>query len=317
MASLDTSNASPNGNNDDGNRDTQPVVNFIIKFSDASFPDLVLPLTQTDLVSLRVSTLRRQIRAQVVGNSGSGSGSGENNEGQGRRLANRRLRLIHAGRVLNEQVDLVRDVAKLPSTTSVASGGTGEPKRVYVHCSIGDILTAAELAREAELDQGVTTGTTGSGSQGPPAWATTGPEPRGFDRLRSAGFSDGDVAALRAQFSSLHGTGTTGTDIPNANNEEELTRLEEQWISTGVLDAPPEGSPLSDDYLEELVGLLAGMFLGILAVVFLKEQVRGDGSSAGGGGLGGGGGVFSRRQRRSVLAGVAINVSFALVRMFN
>ena len=169
-------------------------------------------------------------------------------------------------------------------------------------------MDATELGKDNEMD-----------SRAPVR--STGPELRGFDRLRNAGFSDADISQLRRQFSHLHGdassggpgddqgatgAGVPGTGpIPSAAREEELSRLEEQWINTGVADAGINegelgGSPLGDDYLEELIGLLVGMFLGIMALFFLKE-----------------GGLFSRRQKRSILAGVAINFSFALVRMFN
>lgn len=258
-------------------------VQLIIKFSDNSVADLALDIPNISIIT--VSDVRRQIRDTVGG-----------------KLSNRRLRLIHGGKVLSEKVNLGRDVVKVSAKGKGTSGtsGTGSfPRRVYLHCSVGDILDAAELARENELD-----------SVQPVR--STAPELRGFDRLRNAGFSEQDVAQLRRQFSSLHGTstvqGSEGAEgIPNASREEDLTRLEEQWINTGVADAGINtgadqlANALGDDYLEELIGLLVGMFLGILAVIFLKE----------------GSGVFSRRQRRSILAGVAINCSFALVRMFN
>lgn len=263
-------------------------VQLIIKFSDNSVADLALDIPNISIIT--VSDVRRQIRDTVGG-----------------KLSNRRLRLIHGGKVLSEKVNLGRDVVKVNpkgkgtsgATTTTTSGTGSFPRRVYLHCSVGDILDAAELARENELD-----------SVQPVR--STAPELRGFDRLRNAGFSEQDVAQLRRQFSSLHGTSTAqggegAEGIPNASREEELTRLEEQWINTGVADAGINtgadqlANALGDDYLEELIGLLVGMFLGILAVIFLKE----------------GSGVFSRRQRRSILAGVAINCSFALVRMFN
>lgn len=270
--------------------------------------------------------------------------------------------------MLSESVNLARDVAKVniikinPATTNNNSNSKGKskevtkdgtkketttdhnerpqppigpfPRRVYLHCSVGDILDGPALARENELDAVQPT-------------RSTGPELRGFDRLRNAGFTEQDVNQLRRQFSSLHGGGVGaggsgvgaggagggmgGDDdlgigapggIPSAVREEELTQLEEQWINTGVADAGinvGEGATggtngdtggggggevgtitLGDDYLEELVGLLVGMFLGILALLVLKEP-----------------GLFSRRQKHSILAGIAINCSFALVRMFN
>lgn len=287
-----------NESNSNPDNETGPIsdmdsaipVQLIIKFSDSSVTDLTMEIP--DITTASVSGVRRYIRDTVGG-----------------RMINRRLRLIHGGRVLNDSVSLARDVAKISvKGKEVSTGSSGSfPRRIYLHCSVGDILDATELAKENELDSSAPV-------------RSTGPELRGFDRLRNAGFSDADISQLRRQFSHLHGepsaggaggdgggaTGLPGTGpIPSATREEELSRLEEQWINTGVADAGiNEGeaglTPLGDDYLEELIGLLVGMFLGIMALIFLKE-----------------GGLFSRRQKRSILAGVAINFSFALVRMFN
>lgn len=267
------------------------AVQLIIKFSDSSLDDLALDVE--DISKVSVSSIRRQIRETVGG-----------------KTTNRRLRLIHNGRLLNENTDIARDVAKVSVkgkeiNSSQITGGSSNinssssPKRIYVHCSVGDILDANELLRENELDKKAII-------------KSTGPELRGFDRLRQAGFTDTDINVLRHQFTSMNGgaaaaaagaAGRSGTGdpiaIPSATQEEELTRLEEQWINTGVTEDNAANAS-GNDHLEDLTGLLIGMFLGVMSLLFLKE-----------------GGLFTPRQRRFILGGVFINFLFALVRMFN
>ncbi|KAF5100952.1 hypothetical protein D0Z00_001083 [Geotrichum galactomycetum] len=266
--------------------DNYLAVQFIIKFSDSSLADLALDIEDVSKVS--VSSIRRQIRETVGG-----------------KTSNRRLRLIHNGRLLNENINIARDVAKVSvkgkeiSNNHISSSNNNNnnsPKRIYIHCSVGDILDANELLRENELDKKAVV-------------KSTGPELRGFDRLRNAGFTDTDINVLRQQFTSMNGgaaaaaAGRSGTGdpiaIPSAVQEEELTRLEEQWINTGVTEDNAANAS-GNDHLEDLTGLLIGMFLGVMSLLFLKE-----------------GGLFTARQRRFILGGVFINFLFALVRMFN
>jgi hypothetical protein len=267
--------------------DNYLAVQLIIKFSDSSLADLALDIEDVSKVS--VSSIRRQIRETVGG-----------------KTSNRRLRLIHNGRLLNENINIARDVAKvsvkgkeISNNHIIGGSSSNSPKRIYVHCSVGDILDANELLRENELDKKAIV-------------KSTGPELRGFDRLRNAGFTDTDINVLRQQFTSMNGGAAAaaagavdrnGTGdpiaIPSAVQEEELTRLEEQWINTGVTEDNAANAS-GNDHLEDLTGLLIGMFLGVMSLLFLKE-----------------GGLFTARQRRFILGGVFINFLFALVRMFN
>lgn len=189
---------------------------------------------------------------------------------------NRRLRLIRNGRVLNDQMDLSTEVFgrnSAAASNADAAAAAGPPK-IYIHCSIGDILSPTDLAKENEYDQRVPT-------------RSTLPELRGFDRLRSTGFSDDDIAQLRQQFGRLYGYGGTN---------EDMTNMEEQWIDTGVQDGPADIN-LGGDYVDDLIGILVGMFLGVLALFFLKEN-----------------NLFSKRQQKSMVAGILVNFSFALLR---
>ncbi|CAN6653060.1 DSC E3 ubiquitin ligase complex subunit 3 [Trichomonascus vanleenenianus] len=219
---------------------------FIVKFSE-DIPDLTLRIR--DVFMINISTLRQKIRQSV-----------------GERLANRRLRLIHAGKVLNDKTDIASEVANDASQD-----------KIYIHCSVGDVLTADELAKESEYDSRVPT-------------RSTLPELRGFDRLRATGFTDDDINQLRQQFSSIYGGATANS------NRETMARMEEQWIDTGAGEMVDNTSLLGGDYLDDLIGVLIGMFLGVL-VIFIKDS-----------------NLLSDRQRHMMLFGFIVNISFALLR---
>lgn len=57
---------------------------------------------------------------------------------------------------------------------------------------------------------------------------STLPLPVGFDRLRSAGFSDDDIASLRAQFMRFHGS------RGDEDDEIDITAMEERWLDETI-----------------------------------------------------------------------------------
>ncbi|KAK9452227.1 DUF2407 C-terminal domain-containing protein [Limtongia smithiae] len=248
-----------------------------IRFSRASIPDLVLPLPApgTPLTVLAVKRLIRRDRADDT--------------------ARRRLRLIYGGRVLADKEDLAHttraiaerhaDLAARQVQFPAQSGGQDavEPLVIWLHCSVGDALTDEELSNETD-----------TGSQPAPS---TLPQPMGFDRLRSAGFSEQDIAQLRAQFSRLHGVagGAGSSGDPDAARQ-----MEERWIDEGASapDTLPDGSPVGV-YEDLFVGTIVGFFLGLVALFFLRE-----------------GSIFSKRQQMAIIAGIIINVSFAILRVY-
>ncbi|KAK9333255.1 DUF2407 C-terminal domain-containing protein [Lipomyces starkeyi] len=239
-------------------------MSLAIRFSKTSIPDLRIPLPAPG-TSTPVSALKRQIRKARPADT-----------------SRRRLRLIHAGRVLPDTTDLsplVRPIVDQHSsvTASLPVGEDGEPLTIWLHCSVGDQLTDEELSRESDTGQG----------------PSTIPQPLGFDRLRSAGFSDQDIAQLRTQFNRLHGV-AAGTDSDAAR------QLEERWIDEGASapDTLPDGSPVGV-YEDLLLGTVVGFFLGLLALFFLRE-----------------GSIFTKRQQMAIIAGIIINVSFAILRVY-
>ena len=78
--------------------------------------------------------------------------------------ANKRLRLIYNGRVLNEKLTL-KEVLKPQLNLD----------QIYIHCVIGDELTREQLAQENQLDN-------------KPQEVSTNPEVIGFDRLLQQDF---------------------------------------------------------------------------------------------------------------------------------
>lgn len=182
-------------------------------------------------------------------------------------LAKRRIRLIYAGRALEDDVALVkglklkrggmvkddwynhdylppseeeeernykgkgkapaRDVEEEPATQAGKS-------RIYIHCSIGDIvLSDDDLATEkklARIKQSDGQSQHGQGGGDQSAQSSTEDAPRGFDRLLSAGFTVSEVSALRSQFLALQSLTHTPENMPRG---EALRRLEDRWMDEG------------------------------------------------------------------------------------
>lgn len=274
-------------------------ITVVIKFSDGNIPDYTIE--RENVHELTISGIRQEIRSKVGGIT-----------------INRRLRLIHGGKVLSDQSDLARELA---GTVTIHDDGriTHEVQpnvKVFVHCAVGDILTGQELKHEEEFDNRVPT-------------RNTLPELRGFDQLRSTGFTEDDIVQLRQQFGRIHGYGgvsnsdsitergevdadgdANGAIDPEggpANRDfppsDELRRMEEQWIESvatdNVGDAMGAGG-LGGDYFDDLLGILMGMFLGVFVLLILREPE-----------------VLSRRQQRTLVSGAALNVVFAFLRRLN
>ncbi|KAK9465848.1 DUF2407 C-terminal domain-containing protein [Lipomyces arxii] len=233
-------------------------MSLIVRFSKTSIKDLSIPLPAPGTAA-PVSAIKRQIRKSRPTDT-----------------AKRRLRLIYAGRVLPDSADLGQLIPS--SARADANGENGTT--TYLHCSVGDVLTDEELAHEENEGQAQ-------------QQTSTLPQPMGFDRLRTAGFSEQDIAQLRAQFNRLHGVSTTA-------DSDAARQLEERWIDEGASapDTLPDGSPVGV-YEDLLVGTTVGFFLGFFALFFLREGV-----------------IFSKRQQMAIIAGIIINVSFAVLRVY-
>ncbi|KAG5363520.1 DSC E3 ubiquitin ligase complex subunit 3 [Yarrowia sp. B02] len=235
-----------------------PIANYaaklVIRFSNG-IPDLDIDVN--DVRHINVSWVKQQIRLRVGGS-----------------VTSKRLRLINQGRLLSSSTSFARDVIKV---VDPENGVDGMPT-IYLHCSVGDTLSEQELAEEVDEQP----------------QRSTLPELRGFDRLRTAGFSEEEISDLRRQFRNIYG------GITSDNNLEQMQNLEEEWIDNGVnaggapnVDLNPGGGTFAGD----LIGMLMGLFLGILSIYFLQEQS-----------------LFSKRQQRAITAGLAVNFAFNVLR---
>jgi len=204
-----------------------------------------------------------------------------------RTLSSNRLRLIHAGKVLSDTAPLssslnlnnasTRQVPPPPPNKGKGkepvrgeSGDTGPPPpRIYIHCSIGDALTTAELSTEAreateleeKLSRSLTSrrqSSTGTLAEAASGWlrasglpgftptaptgtgaavgggnnaSTTTPAPRGFDRLTSTGFTQSDIASLRNTFRAHLAHTHTPDTMPHG---DALLALEDRWLDSSA-----------------------------------------------------------------------------------
>ena len=287
-------------------------LDIVVRFS-TSHPDLVInilrPSNTTGL------SLKQQIRSHLE-----------------RTAATARLRLIHAGKVLQDNVALSKSLnATIPPPPSADAGAGKSEKakgkqpvrdvskqpaaaRVYIHCSIGDALTPSELAAEAkaaeEADRALISKTalnTAVGTQQDgTAISTTTPAPRGFDRLLSTGFTPAEVAALRTQFLAIQAHTNTPDTMPSG---PELLALEERWLdNTHSTTSGAEGMEVGGFGGEDAGGLedmlwgnLIGFFWPVGAMCWLMREE----------------GVWSKRRQIAVLSGFLVNLTFGFLRVMN
>jgi hypothetical protein len=220
------------------------------------------------------------------------------------RLSSRnRLRLIYQGRILTDASALSTALKPLPAAPSPPpppppppptkdddpkGKGKGKaadlpvPIRVYLNCSIGDELSAEELAEEAAAaekpppEDHADDSAAGASSRQQPAWKR--PRPKGFDRLLQAGFTQSEIATLRTQFASIH----TERFAPDAMPSPDALRgMEDSWIDSNAGELPSSSSTgtLEDDFssmstvLDVLIrGMMIGFFFPLGSMTWLLRQ---------------------------------------------
>lgn len=281
-----------------------PALDVVVRFS-TSIPDVVLPVEAPSTVS--TETLKQRIRERLEPPASSA-----------------RLRLIHSGRVLADRTPLSRSLHVAPPPPlrddDASSGAKAKGKqavrhvrhpaaRVYVHCSVGDPLSAADLAAEARQAREADAALLSEPAAGHPlpqqdGAPTTTPPPRGFDRLLSAGFTASEVAALRTQFLAIQAHTHTPETMPAG---PDLLALEERWLDSssssadaagGGADTGGFGSEDAEGLEDMLYGNLIGFFWPIGAMCWLMREE----------------GVWSRRRQIAVLSGFIVNLCFGFVR---
>lgn len=227
-------------------------------------------------------------------------------------LAQNRLRFIYRGKLLKDD-DILSEVLDIPPVPPPIQDPSGKgktveisPERVYINCSIGDVLTPSELSAEAEA---VTLSTHKSRGRvkrqaryiGSNPEKTTTASPRGFDRLLSGGFTVAEVNQLRLQFRSIQQSIHTPDTMPSPNT---LLRIEDAWIddnSQGGANA--SGFDFGDDFSgggaidDMLWGNLIGFFWPLGCVGFFMRE----------------NGVWSRRRKIAIFTGFILNMAFGIL----
>lgn len=251
---------------------------IIVRFIDSNKGEQIRDLEVTDN-SFHLGNIKKTIREKID------------------YASNKRLKLIYNGRVINDKFKFT----DLKFTDH----------KCYVHCVIGETLTIKQLNEENELDNAEVK-------------QTTQPQVIGFDRLLNQGFNQQDIDQLRSQFESIHNIDRTSNQPINDLEEEEqrqnyIRQLEERWIELTVnpsggtttraaIDEEQNGETITRNVpsveLEEdhnkdlLLGLLVGVFLGIVGGLFLVCDDT----------------IFNKRQKMAIIAGLFINFSMAIVR---
>lgn len=276
-------------------------LDLVIRFS-TSNPDVVIQIANATQCS--ALSLKQRIRAELSSPACDG-----------------RLRLIHAGKVIPDNEALSRSLGnpQPPSRQDAAKSEKAKGKlpvrddklvaRVYIHCSIGDTLSTAELEDEKrravdaddalQAESGVPSGHGTTGASAVEPGASTTPAPQGFDRLLSAGFTAAEIATLRTQFRAIQAHTHTPDTMPTGRA---LLALEEQWLEQSNSGSGPGlgMDDLGDDGLDDLLwGSIMGFFWPVGMVCWLLREE----------------GLWSRRRQMTVMAGFFINLMFGFMRL--
>lgn len=231
-------------------------------------------------------------------------------------LAQHRFRFIYSGKLLKDN-DILSEALKLTyshlkTTDRSRKGKEVEilPPRIFINCSIGDILTPAELDAEAEavalsFDRSHECAKNQSGTGDLAPKKTTSASPQGFDRLLSGGFSSAEVNQLRLQFRSIQQSIHTPDTMPSPNT---LLRMEDAWIDGNSGNgAGSSGFDFGDDGLgggavdDILWGNIIGFFWPLGCVGFLMRES----------------GVWSRRRKVAIFTGFLLNIAFGILKVMS
>ncbi|RKF62387.1 DSC E3 ubiquitin ligase complex subunit 3 [Golovinomyces cichoracearum] len=227
-------------------------------------------------------------------------------------LAQHRLRLIYRGKLLKDD-DILSEVLDIPPAPPPIQDPSGKgkrvetlPERVYINCSIGDVLSPTELSAEAEEATFSSHKSRGrvkrqAGYSGSNPKKTTTASPRGFDRLLSGGFTVAEVNQLRLQFRSIQQSIHTPDTMPSPST---LLRIEDAWIDDNARGgANVSGFDFGDDVFgggaidDMLWGNLIGFFWPLGCVGFFMRE----------------NGVWSRRRKIAIFTGFILNMAFGIL----
>jgi hypothetical protein len=274
------------------------TLNITIRFT-TSIPDLLLDIPEPN--GTTVIVLKHLLRSKLDPQT-----------------SKHRFRFIHSGKLLKDE-DLLTAVLKVPSAPPPATDPQGKgkaveipPPRVYINCSIGDVLTSAELSAESlaateSLNKSKKEREDKTQSKyASIAQTTTTPTPRGFDRLLSGGFTPAEVNQLRLQFLSIQANIHTPDTMPSPST---LRRMEDAWIDDNAGNAGAGAGEGGFDFGDDGLGsgalddLLWGNIMGFLwplgCIGWIIRQE----------------GVWSRRRQIAVFTGFVLSVTFGMLKV--
>ncbi|KIY73774.1 hypothetical protein CYLTODRAFT_416798 [Cylindrobasidium torrendii FP15055 ss-10] len=223
------------------NQDEHAPRQLTIRFNEG-FPDLNVMMDRADTV--------RDIKAKI--------------RREREELADRKLRLIHSGRLLADGMPLYTWLAnqedkKKPRVTEEEAekgeAGGNAQSMTWLHCALGGKIETGE-----DNDEKL------QAAQLQPA--------RGFDRLVSVGFSAEDIANFRRQFHNQ--SATNFLDEQHFETEEEYDEyarsLEEQWIDSMDNAGTASLSQSTPTNPSIIKGLVIGFFFPIIPFFFIRKQ---------------------------------------------
>ncbi|CCU77195.1 unnamed protein product [Blumeria hordei] len=226
------------------------------------------------------------------------------------------FRFIYSGKLLRDE-DILGNVLKLPGAPPRRCDPSGKgkaveisPTRICIHCAIGDVLTPAQLAAEAEAAMKSWSEPFHAHSDTNPATSLpplkfSSSTPRGFDRLLSSGFTAIEVNQLRLQFRSIQQSIHTPDTMPSPDT---LLQIEDAWIDDNSGNNPStSGFDFGDDSLgsgaidDILWGNLIGFFWPLGCMGFLMRES----------------GLWSRRRQIAVFTGFILSIAFGILRILS
>jgi hypothetical protein len=316
----------------------EQLIYLIIRFT-ASIPDLPLPIPSPHTTT--TLSLKQLIRTNLPETH-----------------ASSRLRLIYAGKVLGDTSPLSVSLRLPPPPQPPREGTYNEhgpgskskgkqpirqvstpteeerieaqrvAKKYYIHCSLGDALSPADLDAEATSAQASEIALQKQYESAQPSTSprrpssgiseqdggrrrgssTTTSAPQGFDRLLNSGFTAQEVASLRSHFQTNLSYTHTPDTMPSFS---EMRAMEDRWLDSTATDPSPAlagggeeagwgaGFTVEEGGLDDMLwGYLTGFFwpLGALVWGFREE------------------GVWPRRRQLAVVMGVVLNAAFGFMR---
>jgi DUF2407 C-terminal domain/DUF2407 ubiquitin-like domain len=241
-------------------------IQVIVRFAHAH-PDTSINIAEPNLVP--IAALRSLIRVHLPLNQ-----------------ARCRLRLIHLGRLLRDSDAVSSCLGRSRGPLQEDSASANDDKsnsRTYIHCSIGDALTEDELQKEKEEEEAFSRKLQKKRVQTHSTFEASGlaskvsafeeptvyVQPQGFERLLAQGFTQDDLAALRASFLSVLAQSRTASQMPTG---DELRLLEDRWLDSTAFESYSDEDHYFDDgggiagADQRILGFVIGFFWPAVAI---------------------------------------------------